>query len=308
MGLFGWVAKGAAIGGLAGGEAERHFVSKYFTGAFQINTGTSLYGFYGERDTHGFGNDIKLVCAGSWTGLSGLLGAYLNATTGFMNLLGMTGEASICYGPRTAITYGGPKTEVLRGPQIRKICKTDLSWDQYVGASIAESLADEEPEQPVGEEVAAEDSKTLAALMTLSTLNNLVTASLELAIRFKYPEFDPKKDSDLTPKILNTVVTTISTILTGLIHGIETAGGWTQLGKTGVDDIKAKLNKIKEFAQWIASCFPTREQLLAWCKKAGQAAKNVLVFVAKAMAFLVGVGLFLGLAFVAFGGLALLKK
>lgn len=294
MGVFNWINLATAPFALGDVGKARDFAA-FFRGACQINMGTSLYGFYGERQTHVFGNDIKLVSCGAYGGIGGFLGKFMNESGPLLGLLGMNGDASVVMGPRIAITYGGPKVEIQRGPVLRKIgyksvYASHVNWDV---ASVR--LAGNQPQQPVGNEAAAMDEKTERAILALSVLLNLVTASFELAIRFKYPDYDPKAQSAFdTPKILNIVVTTISDVIMGLIYCIETAGSWTQWADEFKDNAAESAEKVGFYLGCLTLILPAK-WFAEWLGRTYEEGSDTLKAVMIGIGFLVFAALVLGL-------------
>jgi hypothetical protein len=225
MGVFGWIGMATEVASISGsGGAERF--ARNFCGSYSVTLGDAVFAFYGERDTHVFGNDIKLVVNGSAGGIGGFLGLFLGEwTLPFLRLLGLGGDASFCYGARTSITYGGPTTTIQRGPVIRKSTSRPLGNDVGLPSLYPFELGAAQPKEPTGVEAADMDVKTVRAVTALSRLLTCATAASELAVRFKYPDYDPKKDQHGfdTPAILNKVFTQLSRTIMAVIYGIETA-------------------------------------------------------------------------------------
>lgn len=307
MSVFNWIGLAAAPFAAADVGKARDFEA-FFRGSCQITIGTALLGFYGQRLTHVFGNEIKLVSCGAYGGIGGFLGKFINQSGPLLGVLGMDGDVSVVMGPRIAITYGGPRVDIQRAPVIKKISYKSVNqtaiapsggfWGLITSltSDVASlQLAGDQPQEPTGKDAVATDKKTERAILALSILLNLVTASFELAIRFKYPDFDPKKtDGFDTPKILNTVVTTISNIILAIIYGIETAGTWTQYATTFKDNAKDALDKVL-FALGCVTLVLPLYWFTEWLGKTWQEGSNLTKAVMIGIAFLVIAGLLIGL-------------
>lgn len=307
MSVFNWIELAVSPFAAADIGKARDFAA-FFRGSCQITIGTALLGFYGQRLTHIFGNEIKFVSCGAYGGLGGFLGKFINESGPLLGLVGMNGDVSVAMGPRIAITYGGPRVDIQRAPVIKKVSYKSVNRDvvspgggfwglitSLTSDMASLQLAGDQPQEPTGKDAIATDKKTDRAILALSVLLNLVTASFELAIRFKYPSYDPKtEDGFSTPKILNTVVTTISNIILAVIYAIETAGTWTQFCTTFKDNAKEVLDKVL-FALGCVTLVLPLYWFTEWLGKTWQEGSNLTKGVMIGIAFLVIAGLLIGL-------------
>ena len=198
-------------------------------GSFAVTIGDALMGFFGARHTHVFGSDIKLVADPE----DMLIGQLEELLPGVAQLLaGVGGNVTFCYGTNLTATYVGPKMEIRRAPVINKT--TDYMIPPKAQGPV--TAAGVPPADPV-------DPATLAAVIVLSVLIICVPAALELAIRFRYPQFGNKGASEETlegygeaPKVLKLCAYMVTARLMGLLKMLEDKGTFAQFAEQWVKE------------------------------------------------------------------------
>lgn len=206
------------------GLIDKHVELPAMTGSFGVTIGDAVAGFFGARHTHIFGADIKLV-ADPEDLLLGQLEHALPLVTALLG--GVGGNVTFCYGTNLTATYMGPKMEIRRAKNISKT--TDYYFKPKSAPGAAGAAAP--PPDPV-------DPATLVAVSALSLLVVCVPAALELAIRFKYPQYGVKGASEETlesygetPGILKLCAYMVTSRLMALLKMIEDAGSLAQIGE-----------------------------------------------------------------------------
>ena len=189
----------------------------WFKGSCQVTVGDALAGFYGGRQTHILGPDIKLVCDLEDMLVTHGLGRLL---PGLSELLaGIGGNVSFCYGSNVSATYIGPKIDIRRGEEIKKI-----------GASLTKK-------NETTNLVAKEDAAIAKIVLILSVIMLLVTWATELGLHFAYPEFGSKDDDSeerhhgIPPQMLKLLSIGLTSRLMEFIKQIETVKSRADLGQ-----------------------------------------------------------------------------
>jgi hypothetical protein len=207
------------------GLIDKHIELPAMTGSFGVTIGDAVAGFFGARHTHIFGADVKLV-ADPEDLLLGQLEHALPLVTALLG--GVGGNVTFCYGTNLTATYMGPKMEIRRAKNISK------TTDYYFKSKAAPAAGGAPPPpDPV-------DPATLAAVSVLSILVVCVPAALELAIRFKYPQYGVKGASEETlegygkaPGVLKLCAYMVTSRLMALLKMIEDAGSLAQSVRNG---------------------------------------------------------------------------
>lgn len=280
MGVFGVVGLSLDIAGAAGDKKAQE-LEQDFQGELNINIGTVLNAVFGTQYNHFFGSQRQLVASGRYMGVGAFLGEFLSKG-GFSSILGLSGQSEFTFGKWLRLVYGGPYVDIRRGPTIERISITppDLV-DKTAEPNTLNLVADElnlfqqlaGPQDAVGLEMEAQAGLRAKSVRCLAVLLSLSTAALELAIRFKYPDYTPggsakkqeKEDTDpfSTPHILDETAANLSSVLMGLLYYYEAAGTWTDLGKYCLVNAQVKfqqatgwiVNGPKAAANWYADTF-----------------------------------------------------
>jgi hypothetical protein len=249
MSLFDWVELGYAIKG------EQVPI---FTGSFNVTIGDAVMGFYGARHTHVFGPDVRLVCDPFDMPL-GPLTTLLPFVSSLM--AGATGNVVFTYGTNLGATYVGPVVTIRRGANIAKTSdNVALAKDQLLARTRAGAPAGQPPAVPLDADPV--DYAISIAGAALSTLLCAAAAGLELALRFKYPEYGkPAPDKGVlagygqTPVLLRALIQTITSRLMGLLTTLEKCGTATSLGQQFLEDGKFLLTPPTLLASLCISVF-----------------------------------------------------
>jgi hypothetical protein len=226
MSLFDWVELGYATKGQQ---------VPIFTGSFSVTIGDATMGFYGARDVHVFGPDIRLVC----DPLDMMLGPLTTLLPVVSSLMaGATGNVVFTYGTNLGATYVGPALNIRRAENITKTSDNmPLARDQVLARAT-----------PAGNQPANNDPVDVAtsiAAAALSTLLCATAAGMELALRFKYPEFGKPTPNQAvlagygqTPVLLRALIPTITSRLMALLTTLEKCGTAGSLGEQFLKDGK----------------------------------------------------------------------
>lgn len=218
MSLFDWVATGFA--------AKDKEVPG-FAGSFAVTIGNAVLGYFGSYNNDCFGPYLSLVCDPEAM-LLGPLKKALPVAGGL--LAGSGGRSSFTYGPFTNAVYVGPNVQIRRAPSVEKVSMNILARVAALPGAVAG------PDDPI-------DKATSIAVAALSFLLCATTAALELAIRFKYPEFGSGAGQSFssygdTPKVLEACSYTIPSRLMALINSLEQAGSFADFGAAFLNDAK----------------------------------------------------------------------
>ena len=218
MSVFDWleIAKGAK------GEQFNGY-----KGSCSVTVGDALFGYYGGRHAHIFGPEVRTVCDIEdmlvTHGLAKLLPGLANLAKG------IGGKADFCYGSNAALTYLGPKVDIVRAAEVKKI-----------GNSLTAK----------GTTTDVADKSIAVTAGILSTLMLLTAAATELTLHFAYPEFGQPsqkggtpgatehKINGLPPQLLKALSFTITTRLMELIKQIETSTSWLEFGEQYTKSLK----------------------------------------------------------------------
>ncbi|MGE3803852.1 MAG: hypothetical protein AB7K24_04155 [Gemmataceae bacterium] len=243
--------------GIFGSDEATEIARKYFAGSWRTLFGHAGDHTYGSRAAHAYGIDNKLVVGGGAGGLLPFLGQYVNAFDYLLfGFLGPDNYVRTVYGQQIEIVYGGPRSRILRGPQIEKTTTRSLGLDypslipsaltvvkealkKLHGSEAAEALPQNQlalPDPTQGavnpeafaplREVKHRSFEKL--IFGLSQVLILLTAAVDLAVYFKYRDYnpaydpnDPDRDIDALPGVLLGVTGFVTDILQGFIYQCE---------------------------------------------------------------------------------------
>jgi hypothetical protein len=211
MGVFDWIEEEATA--VSGGEFPwpgADGVGKpVYKGTFAVTIGDAIAGIIGQRQTHIFGPDIKLV-----VDVEDMLANLVEKIPGMAPLspmmgalAGIGGNVGCYYGSNISFTYVGPKVDIRRAPEMKKTSGTIFGDAQYDGPThtlFADTLAKAAAAAgPAGAAAAPPTPGKLAKLKPfvtyensckllvtgLSTILAAATAGIEIAMRVKYSQF-----------------------------------------------------------------------------------------------------------------------
>lgn len=243
MGIDTLIGIGASIAaGLSGDEAAKKVAETFlYGGAYQTVIGLDQRNCVGGRMTHVWGDDTKITAGRALLGP--YVGLFLDAFTKGTMIAGISGDVRFNYGQRIDLVYGGPISEILRGPIIKKtnfrqLAQMSTKISSPLGAIFAlktGALASNRPKPPAVDDVATInllafnpeiDAKYEKAILACSQIMVAITAAIDLAIRFSYPEFQydlTKADANraLIPKSLRLVERLVSNMCMGVIYHME---------------------------------------------------------------------------------------
>jgi hypothetical protein len=247
MGVFGLVS-------LIGSHVGSDDTQKLFKGQWDVTLGSFVQGIYGTTIQSYYGAYITHVVDGSVMGLGGLVGDYLNDSNPLFGAFGISGYVTWIFGPNITVNYGGPVAVIQRAPSITKTGKTPPKNKDDPGTpiplpSMPAMIGYKPSGEPTtsGDDIAAADESTLTAVTLLSLMMNLMIASGELAVKFKYSDYDPAKDNQpVGGTIVDTFASLIVPAMMGVIYNIEKAGGyesWTKAAGKQAKDIYEEVGK-----------------------------------------------------------------
>lgn len=214
-----------------------------FNGSFAVTIGNMVQGIYGSRHVDIFGTDARLVCD-----IEDMLLSLIPLPTLRALVEGVGGSAAFIYGQNATATYKGPAITIRRGDSWTK---AGNSFFPSAGA-VGPLMGGLPTVPPVGHAAMTqyEMDRNLAILVaTMSAILCLVTAGLELAVRFKYPTFNSSTNTDptSTAQLLYDLAYTLSSRLMELIILME-QGGTMSLALIGyVDNCEKALTAIGNF-------------------------------------------------------------
>lgn len=265
-----------------------------FKGSFSVTLGDAVAGVFGARHAHIFGPDVRLVCDIENMIMSKIP---LHSLAGLAE--GIGGGAAFIYGQNTTATYVGPAVTLRRGP----------SWTKAAASFFPKALDPADPfngfplmggNPPVGvtaEEQYAMDNNLAKLVLATSAILCLVTAGLELAIRFKYPTFNSSTNEDpsSTAQLLYDLTYTLCSRLMELIVLMEQAGTVTLFLKGFMDDGEKLLKTIGTYTGII----PAYKAITTWWTGLEDDTKIAIVVVAvlvAIIALLIGVAVAMAVA------------
>lgn len=182
-------------------------------GSFAVTTGDAVAGFFGSRQAHIYGGDIKLVCDPEDM-LFGKLEHFLPGAAAILG--GVGGNTTWVYGSNFTATYVGPKMEIRRAPAINKT--TD-----YVIARAASPPTVKVPPDEI-------DAAMAVAVGVLSVLICAVPAAMDLTFKVLYREHPPAEGDHLATK-LKFVAVMVTTRLMALLKMLEEKGSCAQFAE-----------------------------------------------------------------------------
>jgi hypothetical protein len=261
MPVFNWLGDIAWAGGKLG-NTKAYALARYFRGTWTVTVGTTLTGSFGTTQQSYYGPYITHVIDTRFGGIAGFLGNYVNDASPFMNLLtGISGYVTWIYGPNITVNYGGPVGQITRATSFTKTAQTAKKEDVPLG--LWGEGTDLDPFwKPAGEDPKGEQAKALLAadkvvvkwVNVLSLILNLTVASLELAVKFGYSNYDPQlkelsgydPSADNSPTggdVMDFIVTQLPPRIMGVIYSMEKAGSfeswWMAVKKPVVDFYEA---------------------------------------------------------------------
>lgn len=292
MGIDTLIGIGAGIGGLSTGDEKALDIAEAFLlgGSYQTVVGLDQRNCVGGRMTHVLGDDTKLTFGGAMLGP--VVGTLLDAfkKTSFF---GISGEARLNWGQRIDLVYGGPISEIVRGPIIKKSNFQQLSAVP-TGLSVFSNLAlifgvggaftSNRPTLP-SPDVAATvnllaynpviDAKYEKPILGCSQVLAGLTAACDLTVRFLYPTYqynltESAKGRDLAPRVVRLIQRVITNFLTSLIYYMEL------LSIHDNDAVNVQSGASSSVAKATA-------QTPSWCTRK---AKLILAFLKRAKRFL----------------------
>lgn len=277
QGLIGLGTTGLAAAGVEGAAAAS---TMFFSGSWQADFGATGLNTYGARTQHIFGTDNKLLVGGQALGLLPILGIYINEFEGAGKWLGVGDDVRFGYGQSIDVVYGGPRSQITRGPIINRKTYRPLGgkywprlpimpgiWNavekalnDILSGETSEFLAANHPSLPnplqgaVMPEAFLEDldEKYALPIFLLSQLVLLLTAAADLAVRFAYPEYnpqydarDPSKPIPVPPGILLGVTGFVTNILQAVIYNFELISIYDEDRLNGQSEGLAALDKVQ---------------------------------------------------------------
>ena len=181
MGALDWLEMGIFADAGMGGDSEEkfhNFLAQY-KGSFGVTIGDALTGIVGARNTHIFGEEIKLVCdVLDLLGMSKLEEAF-PIFSALLN--GVGGQTTYVIGSNTNAHYKGPKMAIDRATAINR-----KNRPIFYGMVEEETESANPPgaSEPTPDAIVTED-----AVKALLILTSLITLAAELAVHFAYPKF-----------------------------------------------------------------------------------------------------------------------
>jgi hypothetical protein len=308
MGVFDWIGLGASLFG-----SEKF--AKHFKGSWGVTIGTAISGNYGSTMESYYGPYITHVVDTPIFNLAFLAGRYFNPLDPFSGTVlgGMGGCVTWVYGPNTAVTYGGPYSEVTRAKIFSKTAYTAETpevpkagiplglWGP--GTDLIPAPKGNPPKGLEAFEIATADKKTLLVVNLLSVLLNVTVATLELAAKFKYSSFNPDDKNKLEQPDpteddyplggINFILSFLPTRIMGLIYTLELAGSLEAWGKAWVKAAKDFFNDVKDKVTYLPKL------LVALLEKAGMTTADAiatLVFAVWLLGIVIGIAVMAAVA------------
>lgn len=248
MGVFDWIEEEATA--RSGGEfpwpGGDDVGNPVFKGTFAVTVGDAIAGIIGQRQTHIFGPEVKMVVdvEDMLANLVEKIPVFAAVSPLMAMLTGIGGNANFYYGSNTSVTYVGPKVDIRRAPELKKTAETPFSRAKFIGPSVFEKGDSENPggwKAPSAKELGAKTEIACQTLVTaLSALLAAGTAGIEIAMRVKYSQFgksappeSAKEDATKfkktvegygeAPEFLNSLVYNLPTRIMKFIQMIECA-------------------------------------------------------------------------------------
>jgi len=257
MPVFNWLGDVAWVGGKEG-NTKAAALARYFRGTWTVTVGSTVTGSYGTTLQSYYGPYITHVMDTSFGGITGFLGNYLNDASPFLSgLMGISGYVTWIYGPNITVNYGGPLATITRAASFTKTAQTadkkDVPlglWGDGSGLVPDFTPAGKNPQGPEALAINAADQSLVTVINILSLVLNITVATLELAVKFAYSNYDPKLDQmsaydpskDSSPTggdIMDQIVVQLAPRIMGVIYSMEKAGSlesWWMAAKKPVVD------------------------------------------------------------------------
>lgn len=239
-----------------------------FTGDLSVTLGSVLQAVFGTRTEHCFTSRRELLAYGGWGGMGtfvGQVGGSPLGQGGAFSFASLGGASDFVIGKRTSLIYGSPIFEVRRGGSL---LETTYGMSSFVPdpasfqagpgmlnnpMSFEDGDSDEDrlayPMDDVSRSQQVSAPRLATSLRVLQLLLTTSAAATELAVRFKYPQFDPSSESrgQAEASFLMTSANYLTSFLMALINLMEQAGSWTKAGQffvAGLDNTAKKVAKV----------------------------------------------------------------
>jgi hypothetical protein len=233
-------------------------------GSCSVTIGDALSAYYGPRQTHCIGAELKIVAdiedmimASSSLASLGPLGG---------GIMGMTGTGTYCYGTNTSLNYIGPKGDIRRAPTASKTSDNRVGWKPGLKKD-ADDLTQPSPA----------DATVAKAVTALSTVMFLAMVSTEMVLRFVYPKYNGKsQDYNRWAQLIKGLNCAVTSRLMGVIRGLELASSYTDIALH--DAKRAKLierDAAIQDLQRIAAALAQRASLAQGLTQAAASARAV---------------------------------